>query len=483
MSILYIGSNEVCLTNNSFSKIIYKANKEKIDYNLLIKLLKKEKKIFIFIKSFFAFTEHKTFQLGMSKKDMQATIDKRLSQNDVVCASYNHLFAKGNGAEHSNDVIITIIKESDEEKHIKKLINELAKTDLDLSHFYSFDQAINTIGMSYSSLLNRNINVNVIVLEKDAMIMVSNTTHYMFGRLIKQRENEDLQTTVAKMLSTTLKYISTTYSFLHNEIKITISSQQRVDVDMIKSVDSVFDGIKIITQTLKMPNIKISKEVPTITAELQLIKLSFDNLKKVNLLTNNKLQDHIKAHKIILILQFISISLFIFVAVYGTIKYISGTKLSYNDSKIDRQYDAVVQQTEFEEKKIAQYDNNVYAILAKETKKNIAEDDNLKILKEISTVFNKHRNLIFIEGYKYSCEDCIQKNKKNTLQIDIALFNVNSSIKFAMKKLSELEADLKKLLEKKYKFVDILFQQTSKEKRLLATRDVRDTIIIKFSND
>ena len=43
MSVLYIGTNEICLTNDSFSKILYKSTKDKIDYKHLIKNIGKKK--------------------------------------------------------------------------------------------------------------------------------------------------------------------------------------------------------------------------------------------------------------------------------------------------------------------------------------------------------------------------------------------------------------------------------------------------------
>ena len=482
MSILYIGSNEVCFVNNSFSKVIYQANKDGVDYTKLTKLIEKDKNVVVFIKSFFSFTEHKTYSLGLSKKDIQTNINKRLEQQDLVCASYNYLFSNGKGGEHRNDIIFTIIKKTEEEKHIQKIFSNLLKTDLDLSKIYSFEQSINTIGAS-SSIFSTNINVNVIMTEKNSMIVVSNGDNYIFGRFIKKRENEEILLTTANMLATTVKYISTTYSFLHNEVKITIMSKDRCDIDQIRAVDNVFESIKINTQILKMPVIKIEKDIPSIADELKLIKLSIGNLKKVNTLTNGALSYQIHSHKKIIFLKYISILMFVAMIAYSAMKIITGTKLSTDDQRIDKQYDLVVKNIKVEEKKISKLDKNVYAILATEIAKNVNNNNHIEAIKDVSKVFERHRGLIFVESYRFNCDDCISKDRKNTLYVDIALFNVNSLARFAIKKLEELEQDLRQTLSKKYNHVDIVYQQLSKEKRLASTRDVRDTMIITFYND
>ena len=183
MDVLYIGSNEVCLTNSSFSKVYYYVEKHNINYDRLINLIS-GRKVAIFINSFFAFTEHRAFTRGITKSEMQSKINERLAKDDVIFATYNNLFPSGKGKEHTNDIVMTIIKAHDSEEHIQKFLRRCLETDLDLSHIYSFDQIVNTIGLSYS-VLNHTININVVMVNDDAMIMASNITKFMLGRFIK----------------------------------------------------------------------------------------------------------------------------------------------------------------------------------------------------------------------------------------------------------------------------------------------------------
>ena len=477
--ILYIDSNNVYLLNDGYSKVIYTAHKDKIDYLKLIFLIKKNK-LFVFINSFYATSEHKTFAVGMTANNIQNFIKDRLAKPDVICACYNHLFNKGKGAEHKNDIVMTLIKDNENEPHIKRIFTELLKTDLDLSHIYSFDQVINTIGIS-RSVLNRSLNLNVVMLETSALIMASNTTHYMFGRLIKQHDKEPLLTTTAKMLAMALKYISTTYAFLHNEVKITIMSASRPDVDAIKATDPVLKSVIINTKILKLPSIKIAKEVPEIIAELQLLKLAIPEIKYVNNLTNNQILSHIKTHKTIKILRLSSIIALIAAILYNIYSYISSTKLSDSDALVDRQYNAIVQNITHEEKKIKKLDNKIYAIIATNIKKYINNDNShFNATKIVSKVFNNYKKLVYVEGYRFNCENCINNKRKNTLYVDFALFNVNSSARFAINKLAEIENEIKKELRKKYDNVEITLQQISRERQIATTRDVRDTMVITY---
>ena len=73
--------------------------------------------------------------------------------------------------------------------------------------------------------------------------------------------------------------------------------------------------------------------------------------------------------------------------------------------------------------------------------------------------------------------------RKNTLSMDIALFNVNESARFAVMKLANLEKDISEFLKKKYNSVVITFNELSKNKHKGAVKDVRDTMIIEFWNE
>ena len=482
MDVLYIGSNEVCLTNSSFSKVYYYVEKHNINYDRLINLIS-GRKVAIFINSFFAFTEHRAFTRGITKSEMQSKINERLAKDDVIFATYNNLFPSGKGKEHTNDIVMTIIKAHDSEEHIQKFLRRCLETDLDLSHIYSFDQIVNTIGLSYS-VLNHTININVVMVNDDAMIMASNITKFMLGRFIKKKEGEDIMVTTTKMLATTIKYIGTTYSFLKNDIKITIMSQKPVDIVQIQDSDNIFNDVQITTKLLKLPELKISRQVEAISNELQLLKLAIGNVSKVSNLTNNLLNVQIRVHKIIGWLKIFTILFIGACAVHVGFKILTGAKLTNNDKKISQQYDEITDTIEKKSKELVKYDRDVYAIVAKDLSKNVPDNSHLEILKDLSTIFKKHREFIFVEGYRFSCSECMSKTKrKNTLSMDIALFNVNESARFAVMKLANLEKDISEFLKKKYNSVVITFNELSKNKHKGAVKDVRDTMIIEFWNE
>lgn len=478
-NILYIGTNEVCLLNGSFSKVIYFSEKRTIDYKKVVDLVTKTPTI-IFINSFFAFAEHRSISAGLGKKEIKKSIDERLAKPDVVCATYNHLFKKGKGGTHTNDVVMTIIKADDSERHIKKILSLLANTNADLTHIYSFDQAINSLSMSYS-ILNHSINVNVALLDNSAMIMASNTTHFMFGRLIKKRDGEELITTMSSMLAMTLKYISTTYSFLTNEPKITIMSSGAVDVNTIRGADPIFGDTKITTKKLSLPKITQSPDVKNITTELQLLKLAVPSLKYVNKLDNNRISIQKSAFVAIKILQRIAFASVILTILYCCYRIMDKSKLSAYEKQIETKFDNMNAEMLTQQKKIKTLTGKSYYFVARELKNSIYDNSHVDTMKKIADIFKKHRDLTYVEGYKLSCENCTQKDRKNTLTIDFAFYNVNSSARYAVDKLSVLEKEILTLLEKDYKNVNISYSQITKNKRALATRDVRDTMVITFS--
>ena len=102
----------------------------------------------------------------------------------------------------------------------------------------------------------------------------------------------------------------------------------------------------------------------------------------------------------------------------------------------------------------------------------------------IARLVSKKLDFIYVEQYKIDCENCSDKreNRKYIFTADIALYNVNESIKFAVLKFADLENSIRDVLKQKYKVVEIEFKNTSVNKRYAGSKDVRDTIIVKFSN-
>ena len=334
--------------------------------------------------------------------------------------------------------------------------------------------------MSYS-ILNHSINVNVALLDNSAMIMASNTTHFMFGRLIKKRDGEELITTMSSMLAMTLKYISTTYSFLTNEPKITIMSSGAVDVNAIRGADPIFGDTKISTKKLSLPKITQSPDVKNITTELQLLKLAVPSLKYVNKLDNNRISIQKSAFVAIKILQRIAFASVILTILYCCYRIMDKSKLSAYEKQIETKFDNMNAEMLTQQKKIKTLTGKSYYFVARELKDSIYDNSHVDTMKKIADIFKKHRDLTYVEGYKLSCENCTQKDRKNTLTIDFAFYNVNSSARYAVDKLSVLEKEILTLLEKDYKNVNISYSQITKNKRALATRDVRDTMVITFS--
>ena len=478
MKILYIGSNEICLLNDDFKTIKYFSEKHQIDYKKLFEFI--DNNTTIFINSFFEFSEYKGYSAGLTQEDIFNNIQKQLSGANFVCGNYNHLFYKGRGGEHKNDVVLTFIKEDDSEHHIKKIIKILQQKDLDLSRIYSFSQALHTIGTSYS-IFNKTININVVILDDSAMITVSNTTHYMFGRLIKKKENEEIIETITRVLPTVIKYIQTTYLFLQNDIKISILSQSIVDIDSIKNSDQMLKNINFEYQQLKIPAIKLLG-AENITTELQLIKLCLGKLKNVNNLKNKEIRTNILGHKIIKYLRLVAGVFVIISVLYFIIRVISGSALSISDKKIEEEYNDITKQYKQIEVKLFDAKNNIYYSIAKELKGNITDNSHLDTMYEVADLLKKHRDLLYIEEYRLSCTNCSTKERKNKIYVEFAFHNVNSSAKYAISKLSEIEVEITTMLKKKYKYAYVSFLTLSKNKAQAAKEDVRDIMEIEYSN-
>ena len=482
--ILYIGNDNIYLFDKNFSKIFYKAHKNEINYSKLISSIGKNS-LYVFVNSFFCTSEHKTFPISAKKQDIKNFIEDRFSKPDVVFADYNYLFKNGEGSVHKKDIIMTVIKNSEQELHMKKIMNELIKTDLNLSHIYSFDQTVNTLGLSFSALnLSHCLNVNVFITEDSVLITTSNYTNYMFGRLIKKRNNESITKTAIKMLIMTLKYIGTTYSFLQSETKVSIFSVSEIDVDKIKLLDPVFDATSINSNVLKMPKLKIEQELTDDIAEIQLLNLAICNVKYIANLTNSDISLHMKIYKFIKIFRVIAIGLLFFSIIYGLYRYATGTQLSNSDKEVEKHYVKAVQDVRNGEKKLIGLDDNVYAIISTNFEKNAENNSHMDCLKSISNILRKHRKLFFVESYTFEHNKLEHGNsnvtKKNVLYIDFALFNINSSAKFVVNELLKIETEIKEKLSKIGYETDVSFQKLSHDKYVANSKDVRDTMIITF---
>lgn len=482
--ILYIGNNDVCLTDNSFSRVIYHTTKGEINYDKLISLLPKTG-LKIFINSFFAFSEHRQIVRGINENEIQEIIDERLLKKDVVCASYNHLFAKGKGEEHTNDVVFSIVKFDESEVHIQKILNRLIETNIDLSKIYSFGQTIHTIGLTYS-MFNKNININVSVLENDILVTVSNTTHFMFGRLMKLKLDGDINAQIAKLIVTVIKYINTTYPFLKYPLKVNVMSCKELDDRIITMSDAILDKIKqdISINKLSLPSLGVAGKVPEIATELQVLKMAMPNIGKVNIMSNTLLNNHRKTYKFINILKLVVIVSVILSGLYCFAKIISSATITKQDEKLEKEYDNVVRDYKKQEKILLDMENNIYLATMSAVAGVNVNNNHINTLKDIAGVFKKYRDFIYVEQYKIDCENCssVKADRKYIFTADIALFNVNESIKFGVLKMADLENSIRDVLKKKYKNVTIEYNNTSTNKRHAGSKDVRDTIVVKFSD-
>ena len=484
MSILYIGNSDICLTDNSFSRVIYQAKKDEIQYDKLISLLPKTG-LKIFINSFFAFSEHRQIVKGISDDEIQQIIDERLLKKDVVCASYNHLFAKGKGDEHTNDVVFSIVKFDESEVHIQKILNRLVETEIDLGNIYSFGQTIHTIGLNYS-MFNKNINVNVSVLDSDILITVSNTTHFMFGRLMKLKLDGDINAQIAKLIVTVIKYINTTYPFLKFPLKVNVMTSKDLDDRIITMSDAILDKIKqdISIKKLSLPSLGIAGKVPDIATELQVLKMAMPNIGKVNIMSNTLLNNHRKTSKFIHIFKLVALISLAVSGLYCVGRLFSSATITKQDERLEKEYDKIEKDYRKQEKVLINMENNIYLSTMSAVAGVGVNNNHIDTMKDIAGVFRKYKDFIYVEQYKIDCENCSDKreNRKYIFTADIALYNVNESIKFAVLKFADLENSIRDVLKQKYKVVEIEFKNTSVNKRYAGSKDVRDTIIVKFSN-
>jgi hypothetical protein len=105
-------------------------------------------------------------------------------------------------------------------------------------------------------------------------------------------------------------------------------------------------------------------------------------------------------------------------------------------------------------------------------------------VRDIAEIFKAYRASTYVEGYKFSCTDCTSKDRKNTLELDVAFFNQTASAKFMMSNAENLKNDVINLLKKQYLNVEVKYGAISgKSKQELAKRDIRDKMTITYGND
>ena len=105
-------------------------------------------------------------------------------------------------------------------------------------------------------------------------------------------------------------------------------------------------------------------------------------------------------------------------------------------------------------------------------------------IRDIAEVFKKYRGSTYVEGYKFSCTDCTARTRKNTLELDVAFFNQTSSAKLALQNIDSLKNEIITMLKKTYANVDISFKEINdKERKKLASRDIRDKMTIMYYDD
>ena len=74
--------------------------------------------------------------LDLAMSNDNTSVSMVTLEDDVIFATYNNLFPSGKGKEHTNDIVMTIIKAHDSEEHIQKFLRRCLETDMDLSHIY-----------------------------------------------------------------------------------------------------------------------------------------------------------------------------------------------------------------------------------------------------------------------------------------------------------------------------------------------------------
>ena len=94
MSVVYINSNEVCVSDDKFTKMYYNATKETINYQHFMRAAQGHGKPIIILDSDLIFSEYKSFITGLGKAERFSIIERRLNSPNSVCANTNGLFPK-----------------------------------------------------------------------------------------------------------------------------------------------------------------------------------------------------------------------------------------------------------------------------------------------------------------------------------------------------------------------------------------------------
>ena len=103
MSVVYINSNEVCVSDDKFTKLYYNATQDIINYKQLMRSVQGHGNPIVIINSDLIFSEYKAFITGLNKTERANIIDNKVNSQSSVCANVNGLFPNGKGADHQND--------------------------------------------------------------------------------------------------------------------------------------------------------------------------------------------------------------------------------------------------------------------------------------------------------------------------------------------------------------------------------------------
>ena len=483
MSILYLDIERVCLTDDKLEEIFYTADKKSINYSEFANAVKIHKHLKIFVNSFFTFSEYKNFTNGTLAQHKK-TIETELAKKDVLFGNYNNIFEKGKGLLHTNDVIINKVITDANEAHIKKVFDTLYSLDVNISNTYLFVHAVQSIGVDLTAKTDNHLNISLFVLEEGTIVIVSNGKNFLFGRLVRRKLDETATQSAASILETTLKHVGTTFEFLTSTACVKIFTRVDVNQEELVASSPFFNGvdISIVPLSLEIDGIKTS--IPDIAEELCLAKMALKNLKNVKKLESSGLKKHRALFYAIRGLFVGLIALACGVLFFASFRLIgsNATKSQLERSK----FELSTQQAQYnKQKKILERlsEKILLAIASKISDPNV-NNKHVDTIRDIAEIFKKYRGSTYVEGYKFSCTDCTARTRKNTLELDVAFFNQTSSAKLALQNIDSLKNEIITMLKKTYANVDISFKEINdKERKKLASRDIRDKMTIMYYDD
>ena len=491
MAIFYINTDFVCLVDDNFKDIYYCVKKTDIDINELTEICKKKnvKDITVIINSFFALSEIVSLRGVADKKSFKELLDKKTVARNVLFWNYNSIFSKS-GLDFKNlgdndKIALTTIKGDKSEQHIEQIVNFINTNDFNVNGVLCYTQTTNAIGETEKTSRVDVIRICIVVLTDEIVVNVSNGGNFIFGRVIKKKENETINQSIALATAMTYRYIQLVYEDFSGTVLVEIFSAEEIKLSSITEIDPFLKEINITVNTFEAFNTEKFKDIPvSLAQELSVVYLVRNKLKNVNKLINEDISRNQLLHKII---KFMFIGIFALVgavAVVLGITDINNRLLNTKIEKIEKDISILQGVADRQEKQLSNISNS-YTPNAVGKLDDLAIDIRYKYIINISgKVLNAYGMFFDAYGYNLYCLNCLKKEKVWLFTIDTIFYNASGSRSVAYDKLKRFEGDLKKNLSKYCSKIEVFLEGAKDENDIILTQnDIEIKVNVICTND